>query len=130
MVLQAVCSLRISEVLSIRLCDVSSTGQVYVTIKKSGSKYVVTDTLIGRVMLKYKWLQIEPFIDYNRYYIYRIYRKLGIVELSSGEKNVAVTHAFRHKKAKEIRSETNDNNLVTQALHHNNSKSQIYYGKR
>jgi hypothetical protein len=78
----------------------------------------------------YRANKINPFIELDRYFVYRIYKKAGISTESSGLINKSVTHAFRHMAAKEIRVHSNSNEFVTTALHHKSNKSQEHYGNK
>lgn len=128
--LQLLCSLRISEVLAIRLKDVGGNGNVYINTKKKGQSIVIKDSLICSIFREYKKANYEIFASVSRQYIYRQYKIMGIVSVSSGKFQLAVTHAFRHHNAKEVRKQTDDPKMLKNVLHHNSILSQEYYGRK
>lgn len=128
--LQLFYSLRISEVLAINCKNIDDSGRIYIQCKKGSQPIVIFDLQLSSIFMYYKRNNIEPFETLDRFFIYRIYKKIGIQHSSSGIINKSVTHAFRHITAKEIRIQGNTDDYVSSALHHKSSKSQQSYGNK
>lgn len=128
-VLQLEHSLRISEVINIFPSDIDSLGNVKIKGLKNSSSRIISSSVVRPYLLYCRVSGVFPFSEYNRFYVYRQYKKAGVVWQSGGESKSAVTHALRHIAAATARKENFDASLITQKLGHVSSKTQIHYGQ-
>jgi integrase len=120
--------LRVSEVLRLRVFEEDSRGYTYIKASKSDKRIAVNLRASGLYYCTVKednglWLTYT-----NRFWIYRQFKRMGLVVQVRSNVNKSVTHGHRHLIADEVRSLTNDNKNVTEVLHHNSKKSQQSYG--
>jgi integrase len=119
--------LRVSEVLNIKWQNISNTGQI--KYKSSKGSY---DGFIYPVLYRSFWIncKLNRFVfpsSYNRFFLYREFKKIGISsENRFGTKN-AVTHLFRKLKATDIFNIENDIDDVKEVLRHKNINSTKFY---
>lgn len=119
--------LRISEICDVRNFTYISDNEIIIYQKK---------TRISRraVVLHYSNLTKEicnhlnfSRFNRNRWYYYRVFKRLGIYEKIIGHKVMSVTHLPRHKKAQEVMTVTNSLKEVANQLGHNGLRSVKYY---
>lgn len=122
--------LRVSEALSIRFSKVLYNYK-YVLKRLKGSDTTIIDLSFAKELVEYyKTTKQEPFRDLNRYYIYRCYKKVGIVKQYNGKKNVTVTHALRHEYVSNMSKNGVETNLIAKNIGHKNTKNtEIYIHK-
>ena len=101
--LQLLYGLRVSEVLAIHSNDILSSGHVMVKgLKGSESRLIIA-------VKTAEWLQDQKnkgryiFMDFNRYYLYRLYKKLGLSAQFRNRRKKSVTHLFRHMLIKSFK---------------------------
>lgn len=122
--------LRISKVLRITKLDLISIDKIRIKASKRG-----TDRLISyRDTFGYldfcKKTSSMPFKDYDRFFLYRAYRKEGIALFHDKDKKYSVTHAFRHLLVNQLVSEIEDNSLISDSIGHKSKKSLDNYIKK
>lgn len=119
--------LRVSEALSIRFNKVLYNNK-YVLKRSKGSETTIIDLSFAKDIVEYyKKTNQEPFNDMNRYYIYRCYKKVGIVKHYEGKKNGTVTHALRHEYVSGMAKHGVDTNLIAKNIGHKNAKNTEIY---
>src|SRR5687767_11575635 len=122
-------ALRISEVLSISPVDIDNFGNVLIKSGK-GSKHKIIPTGEARqFLLECKRLSIFPFIEYNRFFIYRLYKKYNIELLLNNRSKSSVTHSARHIAAIAGRKAKFEESVISSHLSHKSLKSTNHYGK-
>lgn len=127
--LQYMHGLRISEVLQIQSKDIDKLGRIRIkALKGSESRLIVSD-YCKSYMLHYKSINQPPFRDYDRFFVYRVYKKIGWSFNFGTNKKASVTHAGRHLSALESKSEFNDSQLTQRHLGHKNIKNTHVYEK-
>lgn len=110
--------LRISEVLRIRGVDLFSMDKVRIRASKRGR-----DRLVNYID-SYGYLKLcrstgmIPFSDYDRFFIYRLYRKEGLMLFHEKDKKYSVTHAFRHLLVQELTKGIEDSSLMGDFIGH------------
>jgi len=119
--------LRVSEVLSISFSDILPSGHFYLKGSKGSKNRVYFCTATSSYFSKCAQSGCEPFSGYNRYFIYRTYKKFGINFQFQGSKKQSVTHAFRHAVANEIYNNSKDMETVGDFLRHKSKNSTKYY---
>jgi len=119
--------LRVSEVLRIRHNDILSLGRLKVTASKKGQDRVINyDDPYG--YLKFcKTNGVTPFKDYDRFFLYRAYKKEGIVLFHDLDKKSSVTHALRHLLVQQLTKEIEDKSLISTVLGHKSTKTISWY---
>jgi len=126
--LQLIGSLRISEVLNIRSYDIDMLGHITIKGLKGSKDLVLFAGESKEYLIQCKRSKIDPFTLYSRFYVYREYKKKGIVFQSLNSSRKSVTHAIRQLNAMALRYNNKSNSDVSVLLHHSGNKSQRYYG--
>lgn len=118
---------RINEVLSMKSSDITQTGLVKIKGSKKSKARIVSGGMATDYLLKCKKTNIIPWSEWSRFFVYKQFRKYGIVMQLKGRKNKSVTHAIRHQAAKEIKKAGIEQELSKQALGHSTTKANNYY---
>lgn len=127
--LQMVYGLRISEVLGIRPYDITSGGFIKIVGSKGSSSRLVACTLYADFFKQCKLSGTHPFNMYNRFVIYRLYKKHGISHKFAGNEKSSVTHLPRHLLALQANQVEDETGIVTDALRHKSTKNKSFYVK-
>lgn len=119
---------RISEVLDIRPGDIMINGNVRIRGKKGSSNRIISGGKAVDYLLKCKSNSVYPFRDFNRKFVWSIYKKFGIeIEVNSSGKK-AVTHSLRHvmvSMSKQIEMPLTE---TAQYIGHKNKENTRKYG--
>lgn len=119
--------LRISELLLMRHEQILTAGRVLIRSSKgSQDRIICYDDEYGYLSLC-KRVGKNPFEDYNRFFIYRFYKKNGIELFHEEGRKSSVTHALRHAVVKEVMAELDDINLAANYIGHKSTRSTEYY---
>lgn len=121
-------ALRISEVLSISPTQIDRLGNVMIKGSKGGKSRIIATSVAREYLLQCRQAGICPFSDYNRFYVYRVYKRLGIGVRTQAPHRTAVTHAFRHLTAQAARDASFADELISEKLGHKNLNTQKHYG--
>ena len=121
--------LRISEVLSINLRNVSKSGTIKVQGSKGSSDRFVRGVIFNDFWKKSAGRTIIVGEDYSRWYFYRTMKKAGIVLKKKNGVNSKVTHALRHLYAQEVQGIDDNKENITTALGHKSKDSRRFYEK-
>lgn len=121
---------RISEVLSIKASDITAQGRVKLTgLKRSNSRFVETE-LARQYLLSCKSLPIDPFSHYDRFYVYRQLKKLGIAQTFGDNVNASVTHIFRHLAVLDMKEVDTSLDSAKNTIGHKSISSTQHYGAK
>ena len=94
--------LRVSEALNIKCSNISVDGTIKaIGMKKSFNRFV----LISQNVIyfkKCKKLKINPFQDYDRYFLYRFCKSKGIFISHGKDYKQSVTHSLRYNRINNI----------------------------
>ena len=71
--------------------------------------------------------KVAPWSDWNRYFVYRLFKKYNIGIQLAGREKKSVTHAIRHSVAKSIKNNGFTIENSKQVLGHNSLKGTSYY---
>lgn len=122
--------LRISEVLNIRYNDITPQGTILIHGSKGSenrfisgmqfSKYIVSHALSFTTHLRYR----------NRWYYYRLFKRIGIYKKMTGNTNFSVTHAFRYEFIKQLQGMTKDINETGKIIGHKNTNNTKRYDQK
>lgn len=122
--------LRISEVLSLKPSNITFDGKVIIKGAKGSSDRLVVIPEYSKFFIDIRNSGYNPFVNVNRFVIYRILKKYSLVSQSTyGSKN-AVCHQFRYTFAKSINDVTGSVNETAQIIGHKKSSSTSHYLKQ
>lgn len=121
--LQLVFGLRVSEVLSIEHSDILSLGRLRIRTSKRGVDRIIAFDDQYKYLQRCKANGVHPFADFNRFYVYRQYKKEGIMMFHDVDKKWSVTHSLRHFMVQQVMSEIDERNLVSNYIGHASKKS-------
>jgi hypothetical protein len=122
---------RISEILNITKESLLKNFKIQITISKTKENIIIRD--------KYIWLWLSDFYKNSntnkfttKYHLYFRWQRLTFPndKTSPRPKNRAVTHFYRVKIANDLKDETNNENLIKNALNHKSKRTQQYYLKK
>lgn len=119
--------LRVSEAISIVPNDVMSTGSILLKSSKGSKDRVVTPVVYLEFWKNYGTFKIPLSDLFNRYFVYREMKKLGLVVLNGFNRNNSVTHSGRKAYIREINSKTKNIDKTAEYIGHKNSSSTKYY---
>jgi len=121
---------RVSEALQVKVKDISLNGRVKITGSKGSYSRIVTIVEDRDYFIRCKHSCIDPFQGLDRFFVYRMFKKLGIVLTFKDSSRNAVTHAFRHLAIQD--SQTISESIDTTQLYigHKNVKSTQHYGRK
>ena len=116
-----------SEVLSIKANDLYTQDRIKLrALKGSQSRLLCFHDNTGYLQLC-KRIGKHPFMDLNRFYVYRLYKRIGIQYKSQTSSKMSVTHAPRHIAAIELLN-SNDGLLFTSDyLRHKSKRTLQFY---
>ena len=118
---------RVSEVLAIGCEDVFINNSILIKGAKGSSNRVVSVYDCFDYLWKCKVSGIVPFQEWDRFRVYRDYKKLGIGKVFDGKKNMSVTHFFRHSFNRLLKESGVDQDTRSLHLGHKSKKSIKYY---
>ena len=121
--------LRVSEVLHIHIYDVTATGLIKVKVLKGGNDKVINVHEAKDFLKQCVKNAYLPWQNWNRFYVYREYKRLGFPSIPTGQNKHAVTHLFRHLQAAELKKIKVDEKTLAGYLGHKSLKSQQSYGR-
>jgi len=122
--------LRISEVLGIKLTDVSTRGFIKVKGLKGSNDRIIYPILSLKYFSVCKERGRTPFQGIDRYYVYRIYQKLGIKIYLQDNKKYAVTHIFRYLNTQHLLDSFNDLKTTQEFIGHKRAANTKIYGNK
>ncbi len=122
--------LRVSEVLSIQATHLRNGEKIWIGGKKrSGDRYI-NYSEIRNVIIPRSKSSGQIFQGYSRFWVYREFKKLGIVLVLDGGKKKAVTHAGRHLVARELKGAGDKVESIQGFYQHKSIKSTNHYAKQ
>lgn len=121
---------RISEALSVTPEAVVGNYRIRLKGSKGSNDRVVfiPELPIGNLVLGSSNVPIWQV--YSRFYVYRVLKQHGIYLRKEGNKNKAVTHAFRNAYAADLQNLVGSSELKSQAMGHKSLKSKQYYERK
>ena len=121
--------LRVSEALAVKGFDCLFNGQVRIKGKKGSKDRLATTIESSSYFVRQASNSGLVFASYNRWFVYRELRKLGVRFQSSGSTNVSITHAFRHMFVKHLRQLGYSEVEIAKIVGHVNASNTELYGK-
>lgn len=128
-VLQFRYGLRISEVLDIKSGDILLNGYINIHSKKKSKDRLIPIHDLTEFFFRFRNNGVSPFINYNRFYIYRIYKQVGISHKFGSRSRNSVTHFFRHNLVKSLKSDSIATETTKNFIGHKSIKSTESYEK-
>lgn len=122
--------LRISEALAIRHSDINKHGFCRVQVLKSKSERVINISEFMKHLHHVVGLNVSIFDNISRFYVYRLYRRLGIVLEVQGNNNLTVTHSLRHIAVTSSLEVAGVEAVRQDILHHKSKEAFEYYNKK
>jgi len=119
--------LRISEVLRIKHSDILTLGRLKITASKNGQDRIINYEDSFDYLRFCKANGVTPFKDYDRFFLYRAYRKEGIMLFHDFDKKYSVTHALRHLVVQQLTKEIEDKSLISSIMGHKSTKTLSWY---
>jgi len=121
---------RISEVLNLSLESLQNDFNVCVRLSKCQEYSYIRDVEIYPQLLElFTITHNNSFtVTYKNYYHY-LKRVHPEILIKTAGKNSKVTHSFRYKNARALKSITSNKKIIKAKLHHQSVKSQDYYLK-
>lgn len=125
--LQFSAGLRISDLLRVSYKNISPS--LHITIEQGkGSNTIITQPIFLReVWREIRDKKLYPVQNYNRFWFYKLYKKLGISKSNGAGRNNSVTHAPRKFLAQQLYVEENNYEAARVALGHKDARSTKYY---
>ena len=121
---------RVSEVLRVRACDVNGRYRVLIRASKGSQNRVCLISPLAGIELDMMGGGQNLLFQYSRFYVYRVFRNLGLSIRKEGNVNSSVTHSARNIYASEVRALTGVTDDMSNALGHKSKKSKLYYAKK
>lgn len=122
-------NLRVSEMLRLGGQRINSNGSFNIYSKKNKKVITLTVYSAEEYAEHFKMMGQPLGETVDRFWLYKLYKKLGFYYKRPGAKNASVTHSIRHMTAQEIRQSRETEEYITDQLHHKSKKSQEHYGK-
>lgn len=122
--------IRISEVLNIKSSDIAHDGSILIHSKKGSDVRYISGSIFS------KWLADNPVYFAsnlkfnNRFYYYRLFKRIGLQQVMSGNTNASVTHLFRYAFIANLQKMTkNIEDTGTIVGHKNKANTKRYNSK-
>lgn len=123
--------LRVSELLSVTPGDVDQLGRIKVKGLKGSLDRVVDCGEYCDIVKANAAIGAMPWQGWNRFYIYREYKKYGVTLDVEGNKRKAVTHSLRHESALLLKDESAELSHAQGLLGHKNvTNTEHYVGRK
>jgi integrase len=120
-------SCRVSEVLAINYSDFKTTKQLLIRGKKGSGNRLISISESRIYLEKCKENKVNPFAHFDRFYVYRQFKKYGIGGQFDGSQKMAITHYFRQLSLRILQMEgVNQEDRMKQAGHKSKSSTKYY----
>jgi integrase len=120
---------RVSEALNIRHTDIDSLGRVRIQGKKGSKNRIVYSPSNVSMFLRAKNYGFQIWEQFNRFHIYRVFKKYGIGAFFGKNKKMSITHYFRHLNAIIAGEIAKEKSEISQILGHCELKNTNFYIK-
>ena len=119
--------LRISEALYFDHTNITNDGLIKIKGLKGSSSRILY-IRHNREYLINNYLYSLPLANiYSRFYVYRLFKKLGIYQRFNINSHFSVTHYFRHNLVKHLKDNGYDNKTITNFMGWNSEKTILFY---
>jgi site-specific recombinase XerD len=128
-VIQMESGLRTSELISLLHSDITVTGTFRIRGKKRSHSRMISPGISREFLLRHREMRRDPFREFDRFYIRREYKKVGINFYFQGDKKRTVTHIFRHLYVSGMLTAGIEVNEASKFIGHKSVSSTEHYGK-
>lgn len=128
-ILQFRYGLRISEVLDLYITDLLPNNYLKIVSKKKSENRLLPVHDLIELFNRFNMTSGKFFEGYNRFYIYRIYKKMGISAKFGNSTRNSVTHLFRHQLVKYFKANNIETSTTQSFIGHKSIKSTEHYEK-
>lgn len=123
--------LRVSEVCSIDYSKIDKLGRIYIDSKKGSNSRIITSSEYSKYFKKVAGTSFTVGDVFDRFFFYRLFKKLGIVFETGKGMNNAVTHTARILTLKSL----NEDKIATSEIarfigHKNQMNTKKYINKK
>lgn len=118
---------RISDLLNVNYLSISPGLNISILQGKGSLPLIIQPVYFREYWVDVRVKRLIPMEGYNRFFMYRFYRKYGIGVNNGSGRNMSVTHAFRKQLAQDVYSIDNTEIRVQGALGHRSKKSTEHY---
>ena len=119
--------LRVSELLRIKGTDIMSNGSFIIRASKFSSNRIGFVIDNADYLQNFRSFPGYVFGDYNRHFVYYLFKRRGISSQIIGNQNKAVTHVLRHQAIENLQRATKDSAATAQAIGHRSKRSTEHY---
>ena len=119
--------LRIGEVLGIRLQDIRPTGTILIKASKGSDDRLISGLQFSEYIYKNRLSFTTHLRQRNRWYYYRLFKRLGIYRQMTGNENTSVTHVFRYQFVAEVKELTGSTETTQNIIGHKSLKNTKRY---
>ena len=125
--LQFTAGLRISDLLKINYNNITPNLLIAIEQGKGSNVLNVQPVFYREIWRAVRDNKLSPMQNFNRFWFYKLYKKLGIVMNNGAGRNNSVTHAPRKLLAQELYANDNNLEIAKNALGHKDERSTLYY---
>lgn len=118
---------RVSDLLKVTYRNITDNLNVIIRQGKGSRAIIVKPAEFEEFWKNVRDNKLSPFDLYNRFSIYRLYKKIGISYDEAGKLHKSVTHAPRKLLAQDIYERSNEITDAQAALGHKSNNSTKYY---
>ncbi len=127
--LMAMTGCRVSEALSIRVHEISNDGRVRLKGLKGSNDRIVHESEVSKYLIYCKSIGKNPFQTFDRFFVYRYLKSLGIGQHFNDNQRKSVTHIFRHLAIEDMQTIDPDLQATKRAIGHKSVKNTEHYAK-
>mgnify|MGYP005853977545 CR=1 FL=1 len=120
---------RISEALEITYKDIDALGRVKIKSKKGSKTRIVFSPSCLQLFLQARAYKSEIFERFNRFHIYRVFKQAGLGRIFGENRNMSITHYFRHLNAIIAAEIADEKSNIAEVLGHKAEKNTDFYLK-
>lgn len=125
--LQFSAGLRISDLLRVSYRNISPSLHITVEQGKGSNTIIAQPIFMREIWREIRDKKMYPIQSYNRFWFYKLYKKLGISKSNGSGRNNSVTHAPRKMLAQQLYTEKDNYEAARVALGHKDIRSTKYY---
>lgn len=119
--------LRISDMLKIQRYDISAGLRLCVRQSKGSESLILDLSYDMDFWSEYRMGMHTDISLFNRFYFYRLYKRLGLQELSGGGVNYSVTHSARRSVVQDVYAVSGSIDAAAAAVGHKSTLSTEHY---
>ncbi len=122
--------LRVSEMLNISGIDVKPGLKIVIKGLKYSHNRLVQPISFRTTWERFQGVNLKIGDDWDRYWLYRLFRRYNIQLSHVTGQNLSVTHSLRYIYIKQLAAESVDIELIQKAIGHKSIKSTQHYERK